>query len=76
VVLVVVSAARRRLSARCCISRVVGIPIFTLSAGDTFNGFRGTRTVSTGVVVVEVLAVESVRMVEESDIGVMELSDC
>ena len=40
-----------------------------LSTGDTFRLLRGTRTVSTGVVVVA-LAVESVRIVE-SDIAVL-----
>ncbi|MEP7065187.1 MAG: hypothetical protein ABI889_04070 [Gemmatimonadota bacterium] len=50
----VLSVVRRVLSARC-VSRVDGIPIRTLSIGDTFKLLRGTRTVSVGVVELLVL---------------------
>ena len=51
--------AARALSA-FSVSFVDGIPIFTLSIGETCRLLRGTRTVSTGV------AVESIFMLDES----------
>jgi hypothetical protein len=72
VVVVVLSVVRRALSARC-VSRVDGIPIRTLSTGDTFRLLRGTRTVSVGAGVVVVVLDESIRIPDMLDESVVVL---
>ena len=65
--------AARALSARS-VSFVDGIPIFTLSIGETLRLVRGTLTVSTGVALESIFAVESIfipDMLDESVVVVV-----
>ena len=64
--------AARALSARC-VSFVDGIPIFTLSIGETFRLLRGTLTVSTGVADESIFIPD---MLDESVVIVDALSVC
>ena len=64
--------AARALSARC-VSFVDGIPIFTLSIGETFRLLRGTLTVSTGVAAESIFIVD---LLDESVVIVAALSVC
>jgi hypothetical protein len=67
----------RALSARC-VSGVDGMPIFTLSMGETFRLLRGTRTVSVGAGLI-VAFDESIfipDMLDESVVVVTALSVC